>query len=128
MEYYIAKKVSGEFNDVIARVTSALKAEGFGIITDIDVKNTLHNKLGVEFRPYRILGACNPGFALKALLVEDKVGVILPCNVVVQQTLAGDVEVAAMDPAAFMNASGNQELSSLAAEVRHILVRVLDVL
>lgn len=125
MTYYIAKIVSGDFNDVIERVTQALKEEGFGVLTDIDVSATLKKKIDVDFRPYRILGACNPKMAHKALSAEDKIGVMLPCNVIVQQTDDG-VEVAAVDPAASMQAVDNPGLAEIAGPVKEALTRVVN--
>ena len=125
MSYYIAKTVSGEFDDVIARVTEALKAEGFGVLTEIDVAATLKKKIDVDFRPYRILGACNPQMAYKALSAEDKIGVMLPCNVIVQQTDKG-VEVAAVDPVASMQAVENPGLGDIAGPVKEALARVVN--
>ncbi|PQA87966.1 DUF302 domain-containing protein [Hyphococcus luteus] len=127
MTYYIAKTVSGDFDDVIERVTEALKAEGFGVLTDIDVKATLKKKIDVDFRPYRILGACNPKMAYKALSAEDKIGVMLPCNVIVQQTDEG-VEVAAVDPVASMKAVDNPGLADIAGPVKDALARVIEAL
>lgn len=125
MTYYIAKTVSGDFDAVIARVTEALKKEGFGVLTEIDVSATLKKKLDVDFRPYRILGACNPQMAMKALSVEDKIGVMLPCNVIVQQTDKG-VEVAAVDPQASLGRVGNPALDGAAETVKAALTRVVD--
>ncbi|MFC2951538.1 DUF302 domain-containing protein [Marinicaulis aureus] len=125
MSYYIAKTVSGEFDDVIARVTEALKAEGFGVLTEIDVAATLKKKIDVDFRPYRILGACNPQMAYKALSAEDKIGVMLPCNVIVQKTDKG-VEVAAVDPVASMQAVENPGLGDIAGPVKEALARVVN--
>lgn len=125
MSYYIAKTVSGAFDDVIARVTEALKAEGFGVLTDIDVEATMKKKLDVDFRPYRILGACNPEMAHKALSAEDKIGVMLPCNVIVQQTDEG-VEVAAVDPVASMQAVDNPGLADIAGPVKDALKKVVE--
>lgn len=96
MDYYSAKTLSSSFDEAVDRTTAALKAEGFGIITDIDLKKTFKQKLDIEFRQYRILGACNPHLALEALKLEDKVGTMLPCNVIVQELVAGQVEVAAI--------------------------------
>ena len=127
MTYYLAKTVSGGFDDVIARVTEALKAEGFGVLTDIDVAATMKKKLDVDFRPYRILGACNPQMALKALTAESKIGVMLPCNVIVQQTDDG-VEVAAVDPVASMQAVDNPGLAEIAGPVKDALKRVVEAL
>lgn len=125
MTYYIAKTVAGDFDAVIGRVTEALKKEGFGVLTDIDVKATMKKKLDADFRPYRILGACNPKMALKALTAEDKIGVMLPCNVIVQQTEAG-VEVAAVDPVASMQAVKNEALADIAGPVKAALARVVE--
>lgn len=127
MSYYIAKTVSGEFDDVIARVTEALKAEGFGVLTDIDVAATLKKKIDVDFRPYRILGACNPKMAHQALTLEDKIGVMLPCNVIVQQTDEG-VEVAAVDPQASLGRVDNPALDEAATTVKAALTRVVNAL
>lgn len=98
MAYYFSKLLSADFDEVVERTTEALKREGFGIITEIDVQQTLKKKINVDFRPYRILGACNPALAHEALKLEDKVGTMLPCNVVVQAASRGQVEVAAIDP------------------------------
>lgn len=126
MKFYINRTVTGDFDDVISRVDEALKAEGFGILTDIDVRQTMKAKIGVEFRPYRILGACNPSLAHQALIAEDKIGAMLPCNVIVQQHENGGVEVAAIDPAASMASIGNPALTEIAARVREKLERVVS--
>ena len=116
--YYFAKSVAGDFVDVVAATRRALAAEGFGVISEIDVQATLKTKLGVDFRPYLILGACNPAMAHQALLLEDKVGTMLPCNVVVQLLPNGqDVEVAAVNPIASMGAIDNPDLRGVAAAV-----------
>src|SRR6478672_2067259 len=107
MEYYFSKTVPGSFDDAIIKVTKALQAEGFGILTEIDVKAILKKKLNVDFYNYKILGACNPSFAHKALLAEDKIGTMLPCNVIVQERNAGQVEVSAIDPSASMQSVEN---------------------
>lgn len=125
MAYYIAKTVSGDFDAVITHVIDALKAEGFGVLTEIDVAATMKKKLDVDFRPYRILGACNPKMAFKALTAEDKIGVMLPCNVIVQKTDAG-VEVAAVDPVASMQAVKNEALADIAGPVKEALTRVIE--
>jgi uncharacterized protein (DUF302 family) len=117
MSYYFARKVSGSFDAVIDRVTAALKSEGFGILTRINVAETLQAKIGADFRPYHILGACNPGLAHKALNAEDKIGVMLPCNVIVQDLGGGTIEVAAINPAAAMGTLNNPALTGIAAEV-----------
>jgi uncharacterized protein (DUF302 family) len=121
MSYYIAKTVSAAFDTVVADVTARLKAQGFGVLTDIDVQATLRSKLGVEIPKYRILGACNPRFAHEALQIEDKLGVLLPCNVIVRETPDRKVEVAAVDPVSSMERTGNPELRSTAEEVRRLL-------
>jgi uncharacterized protein (DUF302 family) len=121
MSYYFAKTVKLPFNEAIAKVSDALKAKGFGILTTIDVKETMKKKLDVDFRPYTILGACNPPFAHKALSAEDKIGTMLPCNVIVQETEPGTVEIAAMDPVASMQAVENADLMPVAGEVRALL-------
>lgn len=126
MSYYMNKKLSMSFDDAIARVTEELKKEGFGILTDIDVKATLKKKLNVDFKKYRILGACNPPFAYRALQAEDKIGIMLPCNVVVQEISDGQVEVAAIDPMASMLAIGNPELKEIALEIRNKLKTVIS--
>lgn len=126
MSYYITKTLAAGFDEAVTRTTEALKQEGFGVITEIDVTRTLKDKLGVDFRKYRILGACNPALAHQALSVEDKVGTMLPCNVVVQESGDGGVEVAAIDPAASMQAIGNPALSSVARVVREKLKAVVE--
>ena len=93
MDYYFSKTITGSFDNAVQKITEALQAEGFGILTEIDVKSTLKKKLDVDFYNYKILGACNPPFAYKALLAEDKIGIMLPCNVIVQEKAAGQVEV-----------------------------------
>lgn len=123
--YYLARTVQADFAAVVTRVVDALGKEGFGVLTDIDIAATMKAKLGVEFRAYRILGACNPFMAHKALSIEDKIGVMLPCNVIVQQ--AGEyVEVAAVDPAASIGRVGNPALEEAAAAVRAALLRVVE--
>ncbi len=126
MSYYFTKTVSLSFDTAIARVTEELKKEGFGILTDIDVKATLKKKLDVEFRKYRILGACNPPFAYKALQAEDKIGTMLPCNVIVQEISDGQVEVTAIDPLASMQAVDNPALKQIASEISNKLKTVID--
>jgi len=125
MNYYFSKTLETSFEEAVARVTEELKKEGFGILTDIDVKQTLKKKLDVEFRKYRILGACNPPFAYRALQAEDKVGLMLPCNVIVQELPNGKIEVAAIDPAASMRAIENSQLGAVADEVRAKMGRVI---
>jgi uncharacterized protein (DUF302 family) len=126
MSYYFSKTLSDSFDVAVDRVSEALKKEGFGILTDIDVKATLKKKLDVDFRQYRILGACNPPFAYKALKEEDKIGTMLPCNVVVQETTDGTVEVAAVNPAASMVSVDNPLLGDLAFQVQEKLKRVIE--
>jgi len=126
MSYYYARTIDSPFEETINRVTDALKEQGFGILTEIDVKETLKKKLDVNFRKYRILGACNPPFAYKALQAEDKVGVMLPCNVIVQETADGKVEVAAVDPISSMAAIDSPGLQGIAEEVQQRLKTVVD--
>lgn len=117
MTYYFSRVIEGGFDAVVGRTREALKQEGFGVITEIDVQATLKTKIDVDFRPYLILGACNPAMAHEALQIEDKVGTMLPCNVVVQARPDGTIEVAAIDPVASMQSIGNPALSTKAAEV-----------
>lgn len=125
MSYYFTRIIDATFDDAIDQVTKALAAEGFGVLTEIDVAATLKKKIDVDFRPYRILGACNPGFAHKALLAEDKIGTMLPCNVIVQQHDDGKVEVTAVDPMASMSAVQNETLGGIATEVTDKLKQVI---
>lgn len=125
MTYYIATSLDGSFEAAIARVEAALKEEGFGVLTRIDVRETMKAKLDKDFRPYVILGACNPTLAYEALQLEDKVGTMLPCNVVVQQPSQGMIEVAAIDPVASMQAIDNPQLKEAAKAVRAKLSRVI---
>jgi uncharacterized protein (DUF302 family) len=126
MNYYFNTTVAGNFGDVVQKTTEALKKEGFGVLTDIDVTATLKKKLGVDFKKYRILGACNPPFAFKALQAEDKIGTMLPCNVIVQEIADGEIEVAAIDPIASMQAIKNPELHDIADQVQRKLKKVID--
>jgi len=126
MSYYLSRTVDAGFDAVVQRVTAALKEEGFGVLTDIDVQATLKAKLGADIPPYRILGACNPSFAHQALQIEDKLGVLLPCNVIVRDAGAGQTEIAAIDPVASMDRTGNTELASIAEEVRVRLQRAVE--
>jgi uncharacterized protein (DUF302 family) len=114
MTYYYSKTVGAGFDEAVSRITQALKNEGLGILTETDVKDTLKKKLDVDFRNYRILGACNPPYAYKALQAEDKVGTMLPCNVIMQETADGAVEVGAIDPVASMQAIGYPRLRDIA--------------
>ena len=125
MSYYFSKTLNLPFDDAVVRVTEELKKEGFGVLTDIDVRATMKKKLDLDFRNYRILGACNPPFAHQALLAEDKIGTMLPCNVIVQEHAAGVVEVAAIDPVASMAAVDNPQLGAVGMEVRARLQRVV---
>ncbi len=125
MKYYFSKTLAAPFNDTVAIVIGELEKEGFGVLTEIDVKATLKKKLDVDFKKYKILGACNPHFAYKALQAEDKIGTMLPCNVVVQETEDGSVEVAAVDPLASMQAIQNPGLQEIAGEVRTKLKKVI---
>lgn len=126
MSYYFATQLNASVDDAVARVTEALKSEGFGVLTTIDVQATLKSKLEVDFPAYRILGACNPALAHEALQIEDKVGTMLPCNVVVHSVADGRTEVAAIDPVASMQAIPNQQLLKAAEQVREKLQRVIE--
>jgi uncharacterized protein (DUF302 family) len=128
VKYYFSKTIKAGFEEAVVRVTEALKVEGFGVLTEIDVTATLKMKLDVDFRPYRILGACNPPFAYKALQSEDKIGTMLPCNVIVQELKPGLVEVAAIDPLASMAAVNNPGLGGVAVKVQAKLKRVVETL
>ena len=128
MDYYIAKTIKGDFNQVVEKVTEELKKEGFGVLTTIDMKATLKNKLDVDFYNYQILGACNPPNAYKALMAEDKIGLMLPCNVIVQEKKPGQIEVAAVDPVVSMMGIQNDGLAPVAIEVRDRLKKVIDAL
>lgn len=125
MKYYFNKTVNGTFEEVIERVTEALKKEGFGILTEIDIQKTLKKKLDVDFKKYKILGACNPPFAYKALEAEDKIGTMLPCNVIVQEIKSGIIEVAAVNPMASMQAVNNEALNKIASEITVMLEGVI---
>ena len=126
MSYYFAKTVKASFAETIDKVTAALKERGFGVLTTIDIKATMKAKLDVDFRPYTILGACNPSFALKALSAENKIGTMLPCNVVVQEVKPGEVEVAAVDPVASMQGVNNAALGAIAGAVREQLRHAVE--
>jgi uncharacterized protein (DUF302 family) len=124
--YYFSKRLAAGFEDSVERTVEALKREGFGIITEIDVKDALKKKINVEFRKYRILGACNPSLAYEALKIEDKVGTMLPCNVIVQDAGGGQTEVAAIDPVASMQAIDDPRLKEVATRVRAQMSRVIE--
>lgn len=128
MTYYMAATLQMPFDEAIERAEAALKAEGFGVLTRVDIQATLKSKIDVDFRPYTILGACNPKLAHEALQLEDKVGIMLPCNVVVQQSEDGAVEVAAIDPVASMQAIDNPALREAAMVVRDKLMRAIKAL
>ena len=126
MDYTLNRKVAGTVEEVVERVKEALKSEGFGVLTEIDIAATLKAKLGADFRPYRILGACNPPLAKQALEAESRIGVMLPCNVIVQATGENEMEIAAIDPATAMAAIGNPALEKIALEVALRLKRVVE--
>ena len=126
MSYYFSKILGISFDEALVRVTEELKKEGFGILTEIDVKETMKKKMNVDFRKYKILGACNPPLAHKAMQTEDKIGTMLPCNVIVQEMSEGQIEVAAIDPVASMQAVENPKLQDVADQVRVKLKRVID--
>ena len=128
MSYYFNKTLAVPFDEAVKRTTEALKRESFGIITEIDVKQTLKSKIGVDFRNYRILGACNPKLAHEALQLEDKIGTMLPCNVVVQELGSNRTEIAAIDPVASMQAVDNPRLKEAALRVQALLQKVVDAL
>jgi uncharacterized protein (DUF302 family) len=127
MSYYFNKIVSTKsFDEAIEQVTKALKEEGFGVLTEINIHDAFKEKLGVDFKRYKILGACNPRFAHKALLAEDKVGVFLPCNIIVEEHENGTIEVSAVDPIASMSAIKNKSLGGLAIEVRSKMKTIIN--
>ena len=126
MSYYFNKVVDMAFDEAIDKVTEELKKEGFGVLTEIDVKEALKKKLDVDFRKYRILGACNPQYAYKALQAEDKIGTMLPCNVIVQETEDEKVEIAAIDPVASMQSVQNESLGEIATIIRAKLKKVIE--
>lgn len=126
MNYHFSKKLDLPFEEAIEKTTAALKEEEFGVLTEIDVKSTLKEKLDLDFRKYHILGACNPPLAHKALEVEKYIGLMLPCNVIVQEHENGVVEVSAVDPIASMEAVENDDLQTIAEEVRYLLKKVID--
>jgi len=129
MSYYLHKKLKGiQFNEARSKVIEALKQEGFGVITQIDLQNTFQSKLNIQVRPYEILGACNPDYAYKALQSDSKLGVFLPCNVLLEENEQGEIEVSAIDPQAAMAATDNREMEVFAREIRQKLENVLNTL
>jgi uncharacterized protein (DUF302 family) len=126
MNYYFTKVLEAPFEQAIEKITSGLQEEGFGVLTEIDVKETFKKKLDVDFRKYRILGACNPQMAYQAINAEDKIGAMLPCNVIVQEVDGGKTEVSAVDPVASMTAVENDQLGEIASEVREKLKSVIE--
>ncbi len=126
MEYYFIKTLNGSFDETVQNVKNSLKIEGFGIISEINIHEKLKEKLGVDFKRYRILGACNPGYAYKALMIEEKIGTMLPCNVIVIDQGDGTTEVSAINPVASMMAIQNNDLESLALEITEKLKRVIE--
>ncbi len=126
MSYYFSKTVDQNFEEAIEKVTGELKKEGFGILTEIDVKETFKKKLDIDFRKYRILGACNPKMAHQAINAESRIGTMLPCNVIVQELENGKVEVTAVDPVASMSAVKNDQLGDVAQQVREGLKRAIE--
>ncbi len=125
-DYHFTTSVPMTLEQAKTATISVLKSHGFGVLTEIDVQKTLKGKLGVEFRPYHILGACNPGMAYKALQAEDRIGTMLPCNVILQQREDGRTEISAVDPVASMQAIDNPKLSDIASQVRSMLREVID--
>ena len=128
MSYFYNKTIKGEFEEVIERVTTELKNQGFGVLTEIDFSGTIKKKLDKDMPAYRILGACNPGFAYQAYQAEDKIGTMLPCNVIVQDAGNGNIEVSAVNPIASMMGIGNNSLGAIAEEVKSKLEQVIDAL
>ncbi len=126
MSYFITKTTDFSFEEVLEKIPVELKKEGFGILTEIDVKETFKKKIDVDFRKYKILGACNPAFAYKALTFEDKLGVMLPCNIIVQEREDGKIEVSAINPMVSMETVKNPELQPIAGQVSDALKRVIE--
>ncbi|MCO6480577.1 MAG: DUF302 domain-containing protein, partial [Phaeodactylibacter sp.] len=126
MAYYFSKKLKGDVQSAAEKVKTALKNHGFGVISEIDIQKTFKEKLGEDFRPYLILGACNPHFAFQALQSEDKIGTMLPCNIIIQQMDGDSVEVAAVDPAASMSAVENKDLGNIAHNVQGRLEKMIQ--
>ena len=126
MDYYFSKTLTASFDEAVRHTTDALKSEGFGIISEINIHEKLNEKLGINFRKYRILGACNPAYAYKALQAEEKIGTMLPCNVIVIDKENGQAEVSAVNPIASMMAIHNPALEPIALEITEKLRRVID--
>ncbi len=126
MKYYISKKLNSSFEEAVKQVREGLTAQGFGVLSEIDLDQKFKEKLNVDFRKYKILGACNPSYAYKALQSEDKIGTMLPCNVIVQELGAGETEVAAIDPVASMMAIDNKDVAEIAGEIKEKLNRVIS--
>ena len=126
MDYYFSKTLDASFDEAVQRTIELLKTEGFGIISEINIHEKLNEKLGISFKKYRILGACNPGYAYKALMIDDKIGTMLPCNVVVIDQGNGKTEVSAVNPVASMMAIQNKDLESIAQEITEKLKRVIE--
>lgn len=126
MKYYFEKTLNTDFETAVSKTVEALKKEGFGVLSEIDIHEKLKEKLGVDFRKYKILGACNPAYAYQALQKENKIGVMLPCNVIIQEEYDGTIEIAAVDPVASMSAIENPELRNIALEVQKKLKNVID--
>ena len=126
MNYYYSKKIKGTMDELVEQITEGLKKEGFGILSDINIKDLFKEKINVEFRPYRILGACNPVFSNKAITAEERAGLMLPCNFVVQEMGDGLVDVSVVDPVASMTAIDNDELKETAAQIKAKLIFVVD--
>jgi uncharacterized protein (DUF302 family) len=126
VSYYLSKTLQTSFDEAVERVTEALKSEGFGVLTEIDMQATMKKKLDVDIQKYRILGACNPPLAYQAIQAEDKIGLMLPCNVIVQELADGGTEVAAIDPVASMQAVDNPQLGEVGKQVQGKLKRVID--
>ncbi len=126
MKYYFEKSLKTDFETAVEKTKEALKSEGFGVLSEIDIQEKLKEKLDVDFQRYKILGACNPAYAYKALQKEDKIGVMLPCNVIIQEKSDGTIEVAAVDPVASMSAIKNSELIIIAGEIQNKLINVIE--
>lgn len=125
MKYYISKKINTNFDQAVQLITEALKKEGFGVLTEINLQEKLKEKLNVDFRKYKILGACNPAYAYKALQMEDKIGTMLPCSVIIQELEKNEIEVAAVDPVSSMMAIENPDLAGIAGEIKEKLERAI---